>query len=237
MTKRRDRAALADRLLDATLAQVPFEGWTSPALRAATTEAGVDWGSAKRIFPGGIGDVLALWGARNDQRMIAALADIDLGALRIRERIAACVRVRLEALEPHREAVRAALCRAGVPHNAPAAARSLWRTVDLMWRAAGDTATDFNYYSKRGLLSGVYGATLLFWLEDDSENRADSWAFLDRRIADVMRVPRAMGRLKKLVPDPQRLLRALGSLRSPRGSLRSGATQAHAERKTAAYRR
>ena len=216
MTKRRDRAALADRLLDATLAQVPFEGWTGPALRAAAAEAGVDWRSAKRIFPGGIGDVLALWGARNDQRMIAALADIDLGALRIRERIAACVRVRLEALEHHREAARAALCRAGLPHNAPAAARGLWRTVDLMWRAAGDTATDFNYYSKRGLLSGVYGATLLFWLEDDSENRADSWAFLDRRIADVMRVPRAMGRLKKLVPSPERLLRAFGSLRSPK---------------------
>ncbi|MCH7555772.1 MAG: COQ9 family protein [Proteobacteria bacterium] len=220
MTKRRDRAALADRLLDATLAQVPFEGWTSLAMRAAAVEVGVDWPTAKRIFPGGVGDMLALWGARNDARMIAALADIDLDALRIRERIAACVRVRLEALEPHREAVRAALCRAGLPHNAPAAARALWRTVDAMWRAAGDTATDFNYYSKRGLLSGVYGATLLFWLEDDSENRADSWAFLDRRIADVMRVPRAMGRLKKLVPDPQRLLRAFVSLRSPRGSLR-----------------
>ena len=146
MIKLRDRAALADRLLDATLAQVPFEGWTSLALRAAAAETGVDWGSAKRIFPGGIGDVLALWGARNDQRMIAALADIDLGALRIRERIAACVRVRLEALEPHREAVRAALCRAGLPHNAPAAARSLWRTVDLMWRAAGEAVHVFTHF-------------------------------------------------------------------------------------------
>ena len=131
MTKRRDRAALADRLLDATLAQVPFEGWTSPALRAAATEAGVDWGSAKRIFPGGIGDVLALWGARNDQRMIAALADIDLGALRIRERIAACVRVRLEALEPHREAVRAALQL--LQQTRPALGR-LWRDPVVLAR-------------------------------------------------------------------------------------------------------
>ncbi len=208
MTGQPDRDALADRLLDAMLAEVPFAGWTSLALRAAAADAGGDWPTAKRIFPGGADDVLALWGTRNDRRMLAGLAEIDLDAMRIRERIAACVRLRLEALEPHREAVRMALSRASLPHHAPAAARALWRTVDAMWRAAGDTATDFNYYSKRGLLAGVLGATLLYWLEDDSENKADSWAFLDRRIADVMRVPRAMGRLRRLAPNPERLLRA-----------------------------
>lgn len=213
MSHKTDRAALADRLLDAMLAQVPFDGWTMIALRAGAADAGVDWPTAKRIFPGGIADVLALWGVRNDARMTAALAEIDLGALRIRDRIATCVRQRLEALEPHREAVRMAVCRAGLPHNAPRAAAAVWRTVDAMWRAAGDTATDFNYYSKRGLLAAVYGTTLLFWLEDDSEERADSWAFLERRIADVMAVPRAMSRLKKLVPNPERLFRALAARR------------------------
>ena len=208
MTPKKDRDALADRLLDAMLAHVPFEGWSSLALRAGAADAGVDWPTAKRIFPGGADDVLALWGTRSNRRMLAALAEIDLDAMRIRDRITTCVRVRLEALEPHREAVRAAVCRASLPQNAPAAARAVWRTVDAMWRAAGDTATDFNYYSKRGLLAGVYGSTLLFWLEDGSEDRADTWAFLDRRIADVMRVPRAMSRLKKLVPNPERLLRA-----------------------------
>lgn len=208
MTGQPDRDALAARLLDAMLVQVPFEGWSSLALRAAAVDTGVDWPTAKRVFPGGVDDVLALWGGRNDQRMGAALAELDLGAMRIRDRIATCVRVRLEALEQHREAVRAALSRASLPHNAPGAARALWRTVDAMWRAAGDSATDFNYYSKRGLLAGVYGATLLFWLEDDSDNRADSWAFLERRIADVMRVPRVISRLRRLAPDPERLLRA-----------------------------
>ncbi len=213
MTPGKDRDGLADRLLDAMLAHVPFEGWTNLSLRAGAADADVDWPTAKRIFPGGIDDVLALWGARNDERMIAALAEIDLGALRIRDRIATCVRLRIEALEPHREVVRMAVCRASLPHNAPAAAAALWRTVDAMWRAAGDTATDFNYYSKRGLLAGVYGSTLLFWLEDESEDRAESWAFLDRRIADVMRVPRAMSRLKKLVPNPERLIRAFTARR------------------------
>jgi ubiquinone biosynthesis protein COQ9 len=82
-----------------------------------------------------------------------------------------------------------------------------------MWRAAGDTATDFNYYSKRGLLAGVYGATLLFWLEDNSEERAESWAFLERRIADVMKVPRVLSRLRRWAPDPERLLRAFAQRR------------------------
>ena len=208
MSERRDRDDLRDALLDAVLVQVPFEGWTGLALRAAAKDIGVELSTARRVFPGGVGDVLALWGARGDARMLDALAEADLGAMRIRDRIATCVRLRIEPLEPHREAVRAALCRAGLPLNAPAAMRALWRTVDAMWHAAGDTATDFNYYSKRGLLAGVYASTLLFWLEDGSGDRAESWAFLERRIADVMRVPRAISRLKKLAPNPQRLLRA-----------------------------
>ena len=208
MTEAEDRDALAARLLDATLAHVPFEGWTSLALRAGAGDAGVDWATAKRVFPGGIDELLALWGRLSDARMVAALADLDLDTMRIRDRIAACVRVRLEAHEPHREALRAACCRASLPHNAPAATRALWRMVDAMWRAAGDTATDFNYYSKRGLLAGVYGSTLLYWLEDNSENRSETWDFLERRIADVMRVPRVMSRLRSLAPDPKRLLRA-----------------------------
>ncbi len=216
MTKTESRDALADRLLDATLAQVPFEGWTSLALRAGAADAGVDWATAKRVFPGGVDELLALWGRLSDARMVAALADLDLDAMRIRDRIAACVRVRLEDLEPHREALRAACCRASLPQNAPAATRALWRTVDAMWRAAGDTATDFNYYSKRGLLAGVYVSTLLYWLEDGSENRRETWDFLERRIADVMRVPRAISRLKKLAPDPARLLRAFARRRPAR---------------------
>jgi ubiquinone biosynthesis protein COQ9 len=213
VTKKKDRELLAARLLDAMLIQVPFEGWTSLALRAAAADVGVDGVTAKRIFPGGADDLLALWGRVCDQRMLAALKPLDLDAMRIRDRIAACVRLRLELLEPHREAVRAALSRASLPHNAPAATRALWRTVDLMWRAAGDTATDFNYYSKRGLLAGVYGATLLFWLEDNSEERAESWAFLERRIADVMKVPRVLSRLRRWAPDPERLLRAFAQRR------------------------
>ena len=217
MTARRDLNALRQKLLDATLAQAPFEGWTERALAAGARDAGIDRAAARRAFPGGVGDVLAFWSAACDGRMGDALAGRDLGAMRVRDRIAACVRLRIEPLAGHREAVRRALSRAAAPRHAPAAMGALWRTVDTMWRAAGDTATDFNFYSKRGLLAGVYAATLLYWLDDRSEGAAATWAFLDRRIAEVLMVPRALGRLRGCLPDPERLVRAFARRRPARG--------------------
>jgi ubiquinone biosynthesis protein COQ9 len=115
----------------------------------------------------------------------------------VRKRIAAAIRVRLEQAAPHKDAVRRALTVLALPTNAPAALRSLYRTVDAIWRAAGDTATDWNFYSKRGLLAGVFSSTVLCWLDDTSEGHAETWAFLDRRIEDVMRVPKLTARLRE----------------------------------------
>lgn len=205
------------RLLAATLPHVPFDGWTERALKAGAADLGVDWPVARRAFPGGVGAVLAFWNAECDRLMVEALAERDLDAMRVRERIACAVRLRLEPLAGHREALRLALTRAALPGNAPGALGALWRTVDAMWRAAGDTATDFNHYSKRGLLAGVYCSTLLYWLDDKSDGSAETWAFLDRRITDVLRVPRALGRLKQILPDPERLFRAFVQRRPARG--------------------
>ena len=110
----------------------------------------------------------------------------------------------------HREALRHVLSFLALPQNAPLGLKCLYRTVDAMWRAAGDTATDYNFYTKRMLLSGVYGSTLLYWLDDESADYEDSWAFLDRRIADVMTIEKTKGRLKGFfdkLPDPGELLR------------------------------
>ena len=209
--------ALSRRLLDATLPHVPFDGWSIRALRAGAGDAGVKWPAARRAFPRGVDDMLALWNAEADRRMVEALAGRDLAAMRIRDRIATCVRLRLEPLANHREALRLALTHAALPANAPGALRALWRTVDAMWRAAGDSATDFNFYSKRGLLAGVYSTTLLYWLDDSSEGFTETWAFLDRRIADVLKVPKATARLKRLLPNPDRLFRAFAQRRAARG--------------------
>ncbi len=208
---------LRRRLLDATLPHVPFDGWSERTLRAGAESADVKWPAVRRAFPGGEGDMLGFWNAEGDRLMIEALAEQDLGAMRIRERIATGVRLRIEPLAGHREALRLALTRAALPTNAPGALRALWRTVDAMWHAAGDDATDFNYYSKRGLLAGVYSSTLLYWLDDSSEDHTESWAFLDRRIADVLRVPKATSRLKHLLPNPDRLFRVFAQRRPARG--------------------
>ncbi len=184
-------------ILAAALRRVPFEGWSMGCLRGAAEDAGHDPAMARRAFPRGIADLLAFFMAEGDRHMNEALAETDLSAMRIRDRIAHCVRARLEYHADHRDAARRALALQATPQHAPAALAALCRTTDAMWRAAGDSATDFNYYTKRGLLAGVYGATLLYWLNDKSEDSAATWAFLDRRIADVMRIQKFRGRLDK----------------------------------------
>ncbi len=130
--------------------------------------------------------------------------------MRVRERVALGVRRRLEALAPYREAVRRVLSFMALPQNAGLALRGTWRTVDAIWYAAGDTATDFNHYTKRGLLASVHASSVLYWLGDDSEGFADTWAYLDRRIEGILAVPRLQSRLKKAItalPRPSRFFR------------------------------
>jgi ubiquinone biosynthesis protein COQ9 len=184
-------------IIAAALPHVPFDGWTLDTLRRAAADAGHDPLTALRVFPRGPVQAVEAWVTLADRRMLEALERHDPAALKVRERVALAVRLRLEELGAHREAVRRALSVLALPHNAPLAARLLWGTVDAIWYAAGDTATDFNYYSKRGLLAGVYSATLMYWLEDKSEGFADTWKFLDRRLSDVLRIPQALGRLRE----------------------------------------
>jgi ubiquinone biosynthesis protein COQ9 len=205
-----DDNARRDALLMALLRDVPFDGWSGGVIAAAGGRVGIDAGEAATLFPGGARNPVAAFSRWADRAMLAALADQDLAAMKVRERIAAAVRARLAALEPHREAVRRALTVLALPHNAPLSLRLLYETVDRMWYAAGDTATDFNFYTKRGLLAGVYAATTLYWLDDRSPDAADTHAFLDRRLADVMAIPRYGARLREgfeWLPNPFRLLR------------------------------
>ncbi|MGH6718953.1 MAG: COQ9 family protein [Alphaproteobacteria bacterium] len=203
------RASGRRAVLAAALGHVPFDGWTDRVLAAAAGDLGVTLAEARRLFPGGAAELCAFFVAESDRRMIEALADHDLAALRVRDRIALAVRTRLTQAGPQREAVRRALGFYALPAHAAAGVRTLYRTVDAMWRAAGDTATDFSFYSKRALLAGVYGTTLLFWLEDRSPGCAATWAFLDRRIDDVMAIQRLKGRLGRRLPDPDRVVAGL----------------------------
>lgn len=179
-------AALRDRLADAIAGEAAFSGWSGTAMRAAAQQigAGLD---AERLFPGGPVDVLAYLSERADQRTVARLEAAGVDSLKIRERIKLAVRLRIENTVGGKESVRRGLALLALPFNGPLALRLLYRTVDAIWYAAGDTSTDFNFYTKRATLAGVFSSTLLFWLNDRSEGNEASWNFLDRRIDDVMR--------------------------------------------------
>ena len=212
-----ERAALVER----ALVHVPFDGWTLASLRTAAADLDMDWSVARRAFPRGVRDLIAFFEADIDRRMVAAFDTVDLEALRIRDRIAAAVRTRLEICAPHREACNRLVAHYALPGNAPAGLRAMYRSVDLMWRAAGDSATDFNFYTKRGLLAGVYSSTILFWLYDRSEGTADTWGFLDRRIANVMEIQKTRGRVERGLDTLSRVLR-----RRPGGPRRRGPSRA-----------
>lgn len=191
-----DHGRAREEIIAAVLPNVPFDGWTPETLRRAAADAGYDPLTALRVFPRGPVESVEAWVALADRRMLSAVESYAAPDLKTPDKIALAIRLRLEDLAAHREAVRRALSLLALPHNAPLAASLVWRTVDAIWYAAGDTATDFNYYTKRGLLAGVYSATVLYWLEDKSEGSAETWKFLDRRLADVLRVPQAFGRLR-----------------------------------------
>ncbi len=190
------REAERRALLSAALEEVPFDGWSRRALTQGAISLGLPAIDVDRLFPGGPVEALEFWNAEADQAVLDAFENADPAPLRVRDKIAFGVRARLEPLFPHREAVRRGLTLMALPQNAALAATLLYRTVDTIWHGAGDTSTDWNFYSKRGLLAGVFGSTLVHWLDDASEDCVETWAFLGRRIDNVMTLPRAIGQLQ-----------------------------------------
>jgi ubiquinone biosynthesis protein COQ9 len=205
------RAELAPRLA----AHAAFDGWTERAIAMAAAELGVPADRARIAFPGGATEMIDAWFDALDKAMLAAFPPERVAAMKIRDRIRELILFRLEALAPQREALRRALSILAMPQNAVAGVRLGWRSADRIWRVAGDTATDFNHYSKRGLLLGVYGSTTLVFLDDRSEGLADTRAFLDRRIDDVMRIEKAKASWRGTRARLPSLSRFLGRLRYP----------------------
>jgi ubiquinone biosynthesis protein COQ9 len=206
---RRQRQALRDRLLEAALPHVVFDGWGMTALAAGAADAAVPEYQIHAAFISPENDLLAHFSDWADRRMLERLAEKDLSSMKIRERIATAVRVRLEVLGGHEEAVRRAIGARALPGRAGTALRDGYRTVDAIWRAAGDRSTDFNFYSKRGLLAAVMVSTTLFWLDDQSNGHEETWAFLNRRIDEILQIPKMQARFSEAL---ERLMRPLGNL-------------------------
>ena len=189
-------SALRDRLADQVAAEATFEGWTRAALAAGARALELPAGEADRLFPGGPVQLLTYLSERADRRTVEDMEKEGVTALKIRDRIKGAVRIRLERHAGQPESVRRALSMLSLPFNAGLAMKLLYRTVDAMWYAAGDTSTDFNFYTKRATLAGVYSSTLLYWLNDRSPGAEATWAFLDRRIDDVMKFEKLKGQIR-----------------------------------------
>lgn len=205
------RAALAPLIADVAA----FDGFGDASLADAAKRAGIDPDVARLAFPGGARDMVDAWFADVDARMAAAWPADDLAKLKIRERIITLVETRIGLLAPRRESLRRALALLALPTNVPHAAKLGWRAADLMWRLAGDTATDYNHYSKRAILGAVYGSTMAVFLNDESDNFADTRAFLARRIDNVMRFESWKHRRAARSVERPSLARFVGRLRYP----------------------
>ena len=175
-----------EKLLDAALNHVPFDGWSDATFRAAIADSEIEPALAKSLFPRGAVDLALAYHARGDAAMLAKIESADMEAMRFRDRIAAAVRFRLEVAD--RELVRRGTTLFALPQHAADGTKAIWGTADAIWTALGDTSEDANWYTKRATLSAVYSATALYWLGDDSEGNRATWEFLDRRIENVMTI-------------------------------------------------
>ncbi len=202
-------------ILEIALGRAAFDGWTTVMLDAAALDAGADRAVLKAAFPSGVRDVLRYWFDINDRAMLNAMEAPEFQPLKIREKVAFAVLARLDVLRPHKEAVRRAAALMALPTSGLLGPRAAWATADAIWRGLGDKSTDFNFYSKRGILSGVWTSTFARWLADDSDDEAVTHAFLDARIDNVMQIEKAKARVRDMGLDPRKPIEALAKLRYP----------------------
>jgi ubiquinone biosynthesis protein COQ9 len=192
-----------DAILPLALSETAEYGFSDTSLRAAAEKAGINTAELKAAFPNGGASLVEAFSHWADDRMAERM--LEDPPERTRDRVSHAVKARLDVMAPHKNAARRAAAFLALPQNAPLAATLMMRSVDMMWRAAGDRSSDFSYYTKRALLGGVYGATLIHWLSDSSEGHADTWTFLDQRVGDVMQIEKLRGTAREWMarlPDP-----------------------------------
>lgn len=190
-----------DSLIVAVLEHVPFDGWSDTALVAAANQTDFGVNSARRLFSRGGPSMIEYYSSWADRGMVDSVMAHSIQDLGIRRKVGHIVRTRFEGNEKYREAIRRALACLALPQNTLLSIKCLYKTVDSVWFLVGDKSTDFNFYTKRALLAGVYSATLLYWLEDESNGQNDTWNFLNRRLDDVIRFGSLRKNIQGIIPD------------------------------------
>jgi ubiquinone biosynthesis protein COQ9 len=189
--------ALRDQVLNAALKDAAFDGFSESLLAKAGKAAGADKETLAKLFPDGALSLIEYFSSSIDAAMEKKLAAMELEKRKVRARIKTAILTRLEVLGPHKEAARRAAAMLTLPMHAGLGAKLMYRTVDAMWRAAGDTSTDFNFYTKRAILAGVYGSVLVRWFSDTGEDESATKAFLDARIENVMQFEKLKAKAKE----------------------------------------
>ena len=184
-----DISTQKQKILEAGLKHVPFDGWTLDVFEKATTHLKMDKAIVIALFPRGVADILDYFAEWADDQMMVALKDIKQDDLKIRARIRMAMEKRINILTPHKEAVSLAFKKMLNPQYSRMGAKITWRTADKIWTWAGDESTDYNRYTKRGLLSGVIGATMAYWIrQNDDFDNTKTFAFLNNRIENIVKV-------------------------------------------------
>ncbi|MCQ8184161.1 COQ9 family protein [Parvularcula maris] len=219
----RDPEEQRREVLEMLLSEAAFDGFTETTLKRAARQAGLEEkaladGLLHRLFPRGVQDALAFWSEEEDRRMAESFKALEATPHGVTDKIRWLIKDRIEGLDWNREAARRAASTLALPQHAGTGAKLVWQTADKMWRTIGDTSTDFNWYTKRTSLSVIYGATLSHWFQNDGDAAADdpyaeTWAFLDRRLSDLMKFEKAKGKAIKAAPDPAGIVGFLGRLR------------------------
>ena len=200
-----------DRLIEAVLPDVAFDGWSRRVLRVAAQRTGIPVGEAEALFPRGAPDMIAALSHWADRQMLERLETATAEPVSLSRRVALALRLRFEVLLPWREAVRRALSVLAMPQNAPLGMRLLYDTVDQIWWGVGDSSTDFSFYTKRASLAAMQTAATFYWLDDRSPGCAETWAFIERRLADLHRLTGLRERVQaaaERMPNPLRVLRS-----------------------------
>ena len=192
-----DQIDLKDKIIDAALKNINFDGWSKDSILTGFKAHSIDEKSYDDLFPRGIIDVVLHFGDFTDRQMINLYEKNDNKDLRMPEKIKSLLLVRFEILKPYKEAVRRSIGILALPNNSKLALKAMYNSTDEIWKAAGDRATDFSFYTKRATLAGIYSSSLMYWLGLSDPDLKNVEQFIDRRLDNVNMI----GRFTKPIKD------------------------------------
>lgn len=186
---------IKQNILAEALKAIPFEGYSLTMLENASKKCGYEPKMGELVFKDGMTSLIQYYFETLDEEMIKNTSKKLTKSITQNVKIAVLERIKI--LSKNKLVVSKTLAFLGLPHNAIFGTKLLWNTCDKIWHdIVGDKSVDFNYYSKRTLLCGVYSSTVLFWLSDESKGFKDTEEFLDRRLAEVGKIGKFMSKFK-----------------------------------------